>query len=118
MAADDPVETGIDLLEEQTELDPLIAPDVRAGRASGAQFRKSLGDDALLILRLKRNNLERDASLLADSAGVFEVFLPGTASQVCQFVFEPDLEVKGAHVPMPLPLHQPQSHGTVHPARQ
>src|SRR5437762_10265955 len=101
MAAHDFVETGVDLLEEQPELDALVAPDVRAGRVPGAEFVQRGRGDAFLILCLERNNFERNAGFLTDRAGVMKVLLPGTISQVRQFVFEPDFQIKSRDVPVP-----------------
>ena len=118
MAAHDLVEIGADLLKKQPELDPLVAPDIRTGRASRAEFLHRGRDHPLLVFRLERHDIERNAGLLANGAGMFEVFLPGATPQVGQFVFEPDLQVKGVDVPKARLLHQAQGHGTVHAARQ
>ena len=53
MAADDFVETRLDLLEEQSEFDALVAPDVGTGRASGAKFLHRGRDDAFLVFVLE-----------------------------------------------------------------
>src|SRR5207249_3901530 len=117
MAAHDFVETSVDLLEEQSELYPLVAPDIGTWSASGAKFLHRGRDDAFLVLGLERNDVERDAGLLTNRAGVLEVLLPRTIPQVGQFVFEPDLQIKSGNVPVPGLFHQPQGHGTVHAAR-
>ena len=118
MAAGNPVEAAADLLEEQPELDPLVAPDVRTGRAPGAEFLHGGRDDAFMILGLKRNDRQRHAGLLADRPRILEVFLPGTISKIGEFVFEPDLEIKSVNLLVPGLFHQKQSNRTVHPTRQ
>ena len=55
----------------------------------------------------------RNLLLLTDSAGKFEILFPRATSQISQFVFQPDFQVKGRDVPVPCLLYQPQSHGTV-----
>src|SRR5438876_9803299 len=117
MTADDLVEAGADLVAEQPELDPLVAPDVRTGRAAGAQLVHGSGHHAVLVLGLERKDLERHARLLTDGPGMSEVLLPGTAPQIGQLVFEPDLQIKGVQVPAPGLLGKAQGHGTVHATR-
>src|SRR5437660_7525348 len=53
MAAHDFVETSVDLLAEQSELDALVAPDIGTWSASGAKFLHRSRDNAFLVFGLE-----------------------------------------------------------------
>ena len=53
VAADEFVEAWVDLVEEQTELDPLVAPDVGTGRAPYPEFLHRGSDHTLVVLTLE-----------------------------------------------------------------
>src|SRR5947199_8126670 len=99
VSADDFVEARPDLLQEQPELDPLVAPDVRARGPPRPKLFHGGGDDPFLVFALEGNDVQRDATLLAYRPRVLQILLPGTTSQVGQLVFEPDLQIKCADVP-------------------
>ena len=115
MTGNDFIASGIDLLEEEAELDPLVAENVGTGRAPLLEFAEDVRDDALLVFGLERDDLKRNFRLVANGARVFEIVFPRTIAEKGELLFEPDLEIECRHLSA-LHLRQMQGHRAIHSA--
>ena len=93
-------------------------------RMSGLGVRPALSSPRawsttlLEVLGLEGHDLKGDAELVADGADVADVLLPGAAAGEHGVVLEPDLQVAGAQVVLPLLHEQAQGDGAVDSSRE
>ncbi len=107
----------IHCVQKGSKLDAAVAVYVRAGRASGPQLLQGVSDNTVVILLLKRQDLERNVHGLTNGPGKIHILLPGAVAQPGEFLFQPDLDIKSGQV-MPLIRQQAQGHGAVDAARK
>ena len=81
------------------------------------EFAEDVLDDALLILGLQRNDLQRNLGLIANGARAGKVFFPRTITKKREFLLQPDLEVESGDF-VALRFCEMQGHGAVHPTRE
>ena len=97
MARCDVRKVPADPVVKGAKLDARIAHYVGIGRSARSRFFNEIGDDALLVVALQRDGLERHACLLAHSLAVCPILLPRAlaARRVHLLVLEPDAQIEG-----------------------
>ena len=70
------------VVEADAELDLAVAKHVGIGRAARLQLREEMREHALAVLRGEARAVQRDAELLADTAGILEVGRRGAVAVV------------------------------------
>ncbi len=98
-----------------TELYPFVTEKIGTWCTAFVQFFNGIGDNPVVILFLKGNNLQRDIIHGADLPGIGQILLPGTVPQKREIILKPDFEIIGGYV-MSLFLQQCQGDRAVDPS--
>ncbi len=80
-------------VEKGAEFDAAVAEDVRTGCPSVFELGNGIGHHPLPVFPLEADHLERHSRHITSASGILQVLFPGTGTQRCQLIFQPDLQI-------------------------
>ena len=86
-----------EVVKKRSELDPLVAEDIRTRSPTGGKLTDGVPDYPLVVFKLERHHDQVHAEPPADRPRVFQVLFPWARPKIGELVFQPHLEVVGGN---------------------